>query len=545
MLVKSLCSDCRETAALAEARKKILQTDKAERKAVASQIKSAEKAFNPKTASEQELARRTLARRRFLPFVQRFTPDYMPGWVHVDICARLEKFVEAVANRESPRLMLFMPPRHGKSQITSKTFPAWVLGHHPNWEFMACSYSGALSNSFSRHVRSIMRDPAYHSLFSTRLDPDSQSVEQWLTTDGGGLVAAGVGGAITGKGAHILVIDDPVKNREDADSEVSRETTWNWYTSTAYTRLAPGGGVLVIQTRWHDDDLSGRLIEAMGEGGDQYEIVSYSAVATEDEKYRFKGEALHKERYDVEALQRIERAIGARDWSALYQQKPVADEGAYFQKSWFRFYRQEDMPPVDELEFYTAWDLAIGTKEENDYTVGVTVAIDRAENIYVVDMQRDQWDGAEVVESLITTWQRWRSQVTGVEKGQIEMAIAPFLQKQITELKAWEFYIEPLKTGRRDKMARARSIQGMIKSGKVFFPSPSEVSWSSTMTNELLRFPSGAHDDIVDAVAWIGQMLGQMNPNSAMPEPKRPSWKDKLDEHIRSNSGSSGSWLTA
>ena len=149
---------------------------------------------------------------------------------------------------------------------------------------------------FSRKVRQLLREPTYKTAFQTRLDPDSQSAEAWLTSDGGGYVAAGVGGGITGKGAHILLIDDPVKNREDAESQNNRDANWDWYTSTAYTRLAPGGGVLVILTRWHDDDLAGRLLKAASEGGDHWEVVKYPALAEEDEEFREAGAALHPER---------------------------------------------------------------------------------------------------------------------------------------------------------------------------------------------------------------------------------------------------------
>ena len=285
-----------------------------------------------------ELALRILTRKRLLPFVERFNPDYNAGWVHKDICRRLEQFSRDVEAKKSPRLMLFMPPRHGKSTLASIAFPAWHLGRHPNHEFISCSYSGSLAMGFSRKVRSLLRDPSYKTAFKTRLDPDSQSAEAWLTTNGGGYVAAGVGGGITGKGAHVLVIDDPVKNREDAESQNNREANWDWYTSTAYTRLAPGGGVLVILTRWHDDDLAGKLLRATTEGGDEWTVVKYPAMAEEDEEFRKTGEPLHPARYDIDSLQRIQRAVGPRDWSALYQQNPVADDGDYFSRSMIQYY---------------------------------------------------------------------------------------------------------------------------------------------------------------------------------------------------------------
>ena len=175
--------------------------------------------------AKSELALRFLTRKRLLPFVERFNPDYSAGWVHKDICRRLEQFSQDVVDKKSPRLMLFMPPRHGKSTLASVAFPAWHLGRNPNHEFISCSYSGSLAMGFSRKVRQLLREPTYKTAFQTRLDPDSQSAEAWLTSsDGGGYVAAGVGGGITGKGAHILLIDDPVKNREDAESQNNRDS---------------------------------------------------------------------------------------------------------------------------------------------------------------------------------------------------------------------------------------------------------------------------------------------------------------------------------
>jgi len=484
--------------------------------------------------ASKELAKRELARRRYLPFVMRFNPDYQAGWLHMDIAARLEKFMEDVEERKSPRLMIFCPPRHGKSQLTSKGYPAWVLGHHPTWEFMLCSYSGALSMQFSRNVRQIMREDSYSSLFpNTKLDPDSQSVEQWSTLQGGGMVAAGVGGAITGKGAHVLLIDDPVKNREDADSQQIRQVAWDWYTSTAYTRLAPGGGILVIQTRWHDDDLSGRLLEAMREGGDTWEVVSYPAIALKDEEFRYKDEPLHEARYPLDALHRIRRAIGERDWWALYQQSPVADSGAYFTSDMFTVYKHKDMPPREELVFYTAWDLAIGQKEENDNTVGITVGIDRQQDLWVVDCRVGKWDALGIVDEMINVYEAWGSTITGIEKGQIEMSIGPMLQRRIQEKKAWSFYTEGLKHGKRDKPARARPIQGMMRAGKVHFPHSEEKPWVIALKNEMLRFPKGVHDDRVDAMAWLGQMLVEMAPSIPQTPKKEKSWKDRLAEFTK------------
>lgn len=488
-----------------------------------------------------ELALRILTRKRLLPFVERFNPDYNAGWVHKDICRRLEQFSRDVAEKKSPRLMLFMPPRHGKSTLASIAFPAWHLGRHPDHEFISCSYSGSLAMGFSRKVRSLLRDPSYKTAFKTRLDPDSQSAEAWLTTNGGGYVAAGVGGGITGKGAHVLVIDDPVKNREDAESANNREANWDWYTSTAYTRLAPGGGVLVILTRWHDDDLAGKLLSAAQEGGDEWTVVKYPAIAEENEEFRSHGEALHPERYDVEALQRIQRAVGPRDWSALYQQNPVADDGDYFSRDMIQYFDPEDID-LDRMKFYCAWDLAIGKKDRNDYSVGMVVGIDEMEHIFIVDVVRGRFDGFELVEQILDMYETWRPSIVGIEKGHIEMALGPFLEKRVRERGLYEAYFKDLKTGRRDKEARARAIQGRMQQGMVHFPK-NEV-FTGPLIAELLRFPNGVHDDQVDALAWIGLMMTEFNVFTA-PVIREPSWRDRLNYMLKGSETRSRSAMSA
>ena len=515
ILVDDICVYCRadEVEKVPEPQSKFEQ-DQKKQADLSAQVKA-----------EQELAKRILSRKRLLPFVERFNPDYLAGWVHKDICQRLEKFSEQVANKESPRLMLFMPPRHGKSTLASVAFPAWHLGRHPDHEFISCSYSGSLAMSFSRKVRQLLREPVYKNVFEkSRLDKDSQSIESWQTTQGGGYVAAGVGGGITGKGANVLVIDDPVKNREDAESDNNRAATWDWYTSTAYTRLSPGGGILVILTRWHDDDLAGRLLKQAEDGADQWEVIRYPAIAEIDENFRKQGESLHPERYNVDALEQIRKAIGPRDWSALYQQNPVSDEGDYFSRDMIRYYEYDEIDTA-ELNYYCAWDLAIGQRDRNDYSVGIVVGVDEYDNLYVVDVVRGKYDGFELVEQILDLYETWRPGIVGIERGHIEMALGPFLQKRTRERGLSEAYFKDLKVGRRDKEARARAIQGRMQQGMVYFPK--DAVWTGTMVAELLRFPNGAHDDQVDALAWIGLMMTEFATFYERPE-HVPSWRDKL-----------------
>jgi len=490
--------------------------------------------------AQQELAQRELCRRHLLPFVQRFNDRYDAGWVHKDICARLEQFSLDVAEKKSPRLMLFMPPRHGKSELASRSFPSWHLGRYPEHEFIACSYASDLALDFSRKVREVIRTPEYGKLFpETKLNRDTQRVDRWATTEDGGYAAVGTGGPITGRGAHILVIDDPVKNREEADSEASRRTIKDWYTSTAYTRLAPGGGILIILTRWHDDDLAGWLLTQADKGeGDEWEVIRYPAVAVEDERYRRKGDALHPGRYPLDALKRIKRAVGDRDWSALYQQNPVAEDGEFFHRDMFPRYRMQEQPAYDEMSYYTAWDLAIGQKEENDETFGITVGIDRKRRLWVVDVRHGRWDSEGIVNQILDTYATWRSDITGIERGHIEMAIGPYLEQEITRRGMQTMYIEKLKPGRRDKQLRARPIQALMKRGEVFFRQGCEAT--QYLIDQMLRFPSGVHDDGVDAMAWIGQMIQGMTVVNEIKPKQTKGWRDRLNKMVRQSGAGSG-----
>lgn len=488
--------------------------------------------FDQQEEARKELARRELAKSHLLPMVLRANPDYLPGWVHKDICEHLEWFSNAVAAGQSPRLIINMPPRSGKSELASRIFPAWHLGRNPSHEIIACSYAGSLANDFSRKVRGLLREQSFQSVFpDVALAKDSQSVEVWNTNHGGGYVAAGVGGPITGRGAHVLVIDDPLKNREDAESEGTRQSIWDWYTSTAYTRLAPGGGVIVMMTRWHDDDLGGRLLQQMQDGeGDEWKVVRYPAIAEHDELFRRQGEALHPDRYPVDALERIKRTIGPRDWSALYQQNPVADDGDYFTKGDFQWYRQQDLPPLEEMNFYTAWDLAIGQKEQNDFTVGITVGVDRKDDIYVVDIQRGRWRTLEIIEKMIEVQRVWQSKLVGIERGHILMTMGPILEKRIRETRIM-MPIEELKPGRQDKIARARPIQARMQQRRVYFRQHCDATLALYV--EMLRFPNGTHDDGVDSMAWIGQLLMQFTMTREKKQPPKRSWRDKLSKTIR------------
>jgi len=503
-----------------------------------------------------------LARRRLLQFVKLTFPKYLAGWVHEDICERLEKFSQDVAAGKSPRLMLLLPPRHGKSELASIRFPAWHLGHNPSHEIVNVGYNLDLPMKFSRRVRELMRDKHYQAIFpDTQLDPDSQAVGEWSTTRAGGFLAAGVGGGITGKGAHVLIIDDPIKNQEEADSADIRDKLWDWYQSTAYTRLAPGGGVLVIQTWWTDDDLAGRLQAAMragpgddGYAADDFDLIKYPALSDEweykepstgrvirekEEWVPIEGEepervllrppdtCLHEARYPTEALKRIRANMDARIWSALFQQNPVPDTGMYFKREYF--HKAPPSMPAAGARIFTAWDFAIGEKQTNDWTVGATIYQDEHDNVYVLDIHRMRGGTFEIIEAMLNVAARWNVQLMGVEDSQIWRALKPVLDKRMVERQQYVAY-EPLQP-LTDKQVRARPLQGRMMQGKLWFPDG--APWYDQAQQEMLRFPAGVHDDVVDALAWAAHMVVKRPPpRAASTSANLPSWRDKLESDI-------------
>jgi len=463
--------------------------------------------------AQQELASRALSRRRLLPFVMRNVEGYEAGWVHKEICEKLEQFEQDVTDRKSPRLMLFMPPRSGKSELVSTQFPAWFLGRNPTQELISCSYSASLALSFSRKVRQILREPNYQSVFAkTELSKDSQSTENWLTTRGGGYLAVGVGGPATGKGANCLILDDLIKNRVDAESATDRNKVWDWYTSTAYTRLAPGGGVLLILTRWHVDDIAGRLLAAMQDGGDQWDIVSYPAIAVHDEPHRLEGEALHPARYDVDAFSKIKKAIGPRDWGALYQQNPVAQEGAILQRQYWNRWNSDHPPECEYI--IQSYDTAFLKSETADYsaitTWGVfypeghygqhTIMEDGEEidrifggdeaHIILLDSVKGRYNFPELKLKALELYQYWQPDSVIIEGKASGLPLTAELRRIGVPVQNYT------PTRGNDKIVRANSVSDMFASGYVWAP---KDEWAEGLIEECHQFPAAPNDDLVDS----------------------------------------------
>jgi len=421
-----------------------------------------------------------------------------------------------------------LTPTHN-SELASKAFVAWHLGRNPRHQIIAATHSDKLALDNSRDVLEYVTDERYKVLFpETHLKADNKGATGWRTTKGGSYKPVGVGAGIAGYGAHVLIIDDPHRD-QDAYSETIRDNILRWRNSSAKTRLMPGGGQLLIQTRWVLDDLTGRVLEDEGrvEEGGKWEVVCYPAVAEEDEYrtpsgrivyipdlstqlLRKKGEALHPARYSLEALN--EHRSDAVVWAALYQQNPTAGDAAIFKQDEMSLCELEDIP--DNLRYYTTCDFALSTAQRGDFCVLLHCGVDEEDTLWVVDIEHGKWDGLEIAERVIESYIRYQQDIIGIEKNHMEMAIRPFLDKMLEERGIYGLNYEALEHGNRDKVARARPIQARIRQGKVRIPK--DASWSAGFIKELLEFPVGRHDDMVDAVAWMGQMLETMIPASAM-----------------------------
>lgn len=423
----------------------------------------------------------------------------------------LDRALERVLTGELRRLMVFEPPRHGKSEQVSRLLPGKYLERYPDRWVGLTSYGATLAQNLSRSARGYFREAG------GRVSGDRSSVTEWATPEGGGLWAAGVGGGITGKGAHLAIIDDPLKDRAEADSATFRERAREWYTSTLYTRLEPDAALIVVLTRWHEVDLAGWLLDREGsEEPERWAILDLPARAESERPeypdsctvlpdWRSPGEPLCPERYDDDALRKIEASVGPRDWAALYQQRPRPREGGFFKYDWFeadRFAR-----PV-EAKRIRYWDTA-GTDGSGDYTVGALLSKTPEGLFYVEDVVRGQWSPgyrdqvirktAEADGKQIPIWLEREAGVAGEDRTKATIKL----------LAGYRVRAEPA-TG--SKEVRADPFAAQCEAGNVRL---CRGDWNSAYIEELVSFPNGDHDDQVDASA------GAFNKLASIPEGAR------------------------
>ena len=449
----------------------------------------------------QELLLRHDAQDGLIDFTTYTSPGYEPAQHHHMIAEALQR----VERGETKRLMLFMPPRHGKSELASRRFPAWCLGRNPHLQIISASYNSELASDFGREVRNLVASQEYRNVFEgVELAADSQSANRWHTNSGGVYTAAGVGSGITGRGANLGIVDDPVKDREEADSETVQHRVWDWYRSTFYTRLMPDAAIVVIMTRWHDLDLAGRLLEEQEHGGDQWDIIELPALAKdEDPMGREQGAALWPEWYDGDRLDQIRRVVGSREWASLYQQDPQAEQGTFFLREWIQYW--DDLP--NDLQIYGASDYAV-KDGEGDYTVHGIAGVDPNQDLFILDIWREQASSDVWIDALLDLVEKWRPLDWAEESGQIRASLDPFIQARMAERRV--FFNRIGYPSVANKRNRAQAIRGRMSQGKVFLPKG--APWVDELESELLRFDAGRYDDQVDVMSLFGRMLSQMQP---------------------------------
>jgi predicted phage terminase large subunit-like protein len=452
-----------------------------------------------------ELLRRKDAEASLIAFTEYTFPRYRTAKHHRIIAEQLER----VARGEVDRLMLLVPPRHGKSELASIRLPAWFLGRQPHKQFLSVSATEGLASDFGRAVRNTISSPEYRAIFDTRLSEDSQAKGKWHTSAGGIYYALGIGGSVLGRGGDCILIDDPYASMQDALSELTRKNVWDWYTGTAYNRLMPGGSIVVINHRMHEDDLCGRLLAQQAAGGDRWEVVDLPAINDA-------GEALWPDAYPIETLERIRKNTQARFWSALYQQQPAPEEGDYFKADWLRPY--EKAPDLKTLRVYGGSDYAV-TADGGDYTVHAVVGLDPEGRMYLLDLWRKQAASDVWVEAFCDLVKQWKPIGWAEEQGQIKSGVGPFLDRRQRERKA--YVVRDQFPTRGDKAVRAQSIRGRMALEGLYVPIG--ASWYPDLRAELLSFPAGKHDDQVDALGLVGQLLDQMVAGEKKPEQEKPS----------------------
>lgn len=449
------------------------------------------------------MARRR-ARSNLIDFITYTMPEYEVNWHHRVICEYLDKF----ARLEIKRLMIFAPPRHGKSQIVSRHLPAYILGRDPDVPIIAASFGDALARRMNRDVQRIIDSDEYRRVF-----PQTQLYGKNIRTLAGGswlrnsdefevveyngyYRGSGVGGAITGMGMKYGIIDDPVKNRQEANSQTVRDGIWDWYTSTFRTRLAPGGGILITVTRWHDDGLEARLLKlaASSAKADQWTVLSFPAIAEEPSPSydrRQPGQALWPTKYNEDELETTRISVGSYDWNSLYQQRPAPPEGGMFKRHWFKTVKASTAQAI-RVRY---WDKA-GSHDDGAYSCGVLMALKPDRTYCVEDVVRGQWSALEREQVIKYTAQAdenrygdvtiWQEQEPG--SGGKESA-----ENTVRNLAGFDIRTERV-TG--DKATRAGPFAAQCEAGNVTMV---EAPWNIPYLDELASFPFGKYKDQIDS----------------------------------------------
>jgi len=409
--------------------------------------------------------------------------------------------LEAIERGELRRLIVVMPPRHGKSELVSVRFPCWYMGRNPVEAIVQAGYAESIALTHSRRSRDIFVSPQQNVLFPEvryrpekvgqgNIIPEKQAAHEWGTIQGGSYYAVGIGGGLTGRGFNIGIIDDPVKDDEEASSKTIRDKVWEWYSKVFRTRAEPNSAIIVVMTRWHQDDLVGRLLEEAKNfpASDQWKILHFPAIKDD--------QALWPERFPLSELNKLRATPSAiRSFEALYQGNPTVAEGQIFKQEWWRYYKH--LPKIDRL--IHSWDTAFKDKTQNDFSV-CTVWGETANGYYLVDMWRGKVEFPELKIMAETIYNRDHPIAVLVEDAASGQSLIQAIQRDT------RMPILPIKVD-KNKVARANAVTPLIESGNVYLPE--DATWLFDYIEELSGFPNATHDDQVDtttqALSWFTQ----------------------------------------
>lgn len=474
--------------------------------------------------------RALLARDDFLTFVKFTMPDnedpndinrsrYQAARHHVGIA----NAVQQVEKGDIRFLILTCPPRHGKSELVSRRLPAWFIGRYPDQNIAVATYNDDFAEDFGADVRSIMAAPQYKQVFpAVKLVKGGSAKGRLQTTRGGLMSFVGRKGSLTGRGAHLMIMDDLIKDNKEAQSLAIRDEAWDFFTKVAMTRRMGKKLVIMTFTRWHSDDPIGRLTDPENEHyrrelAEKIKIINLPGIAEADDPLgREPGEPLWPDgpdQFDLDFLNE-QRLLDPLGFEALYQQRPSLLDGDLFRRENIRFYKREELP--DNLRYYCASDHAVAVDQRNDFTVLLKVGVDQFSNIYIIDCYWQKVKSDVAVEAMLAMARERPPIIWWAEKGQISKSIGPFLNKRMLETETFINVREVTPAG--DKAQRAQSIAARVGMGKVYFPA--EASWQERAINQMMAFPNGTHDDFVDALAYIGLGL-QSQFGASAPSPKK------------------------
>lgn len=494
---------------------------------------------------------RVCCQNSFLSFCLAIKPDFINTKIHAYLACQLEKMYRDVVAGKDARLTIEIQPQLGKSTLASVLFPAWVLGRE-GWPVIVASYGASLAERKSQECRDIIESENFKLIFPyVKLHPDSTSKEFWRTTTGGSYRAVGVGGGLTGMSGKLLLCDDPIADRQSADSETVRESTWRWWQTVFYTRKQSKSGICLINTRWHLDDVSGRIhsqeeasrVAQLPVGTyDEWTRLRFSAIAEVDEvlpdladptrmiPFRKAGEVLCPERFSYADMVKTRNALDPMEWAALYQQDPILQENAKFKVAWFRYWEAKQVYSIPErfilrtdLDVYVMVDLAISQKATADNTsIQVIAKAPGQPDVFLLEDITNKFDPSEVIETLFKLKLKYGVSLKkiGVETVAYQKALLHFLNKEMVRRDLY-FNVVELKASNSTKVQRVEGLIPYYKHGQVWHSKGS----SHEIEKELLQFPKGKHDDRVDALAYFPQLVkhaeGRTTSKQFIPKMKR------------------------